>query len=132
MTNVSPHTLEQRESKKLIRHFTHLMGNDTSGSIFSELFTDAEQIMFVKRLAVILMLEKGYSMYRISKTMRVSETTVTRIAEAFETGRYNSLITTYHNYPRVDREDFLRIIETLLRAGLPPRDQHRWKHILKD
>lgn len=132
MTNVSPHKLRKNESKKLVRHFTQLMSTDSNGSIFCELFTEAEQTMLVKRLAIILMLERGYSMYRISKTMHVSDTTVARIAHEYERCRYTSLIAAYQKYSHSNREDLWNALETLLRVGLPPRDQHRWKYILRD
>ena len=47
-------------------------------TIVEELFTETEYIMLAKRLAIILLITKGVSKYRISKNLKVSISTVLR------------------------------------------------------
>lgn len=62
---------------------------DTSGFI-QELLTPTEQVMITKRLAIAFLLAKKYEYREISKILRVSTSTVSRVAYSYKEGKYFS------------------------------------------
>src|SRR3989344_399934 len=60
--------------------------------VFYEFFTYTERAMFAKRLAVIAMLDRGVSSYAISEVLRMSPSTVDRMALKHERGKYTAII----------------------------------------
>lgn len=99
-------------------------------SILHEFFTASEQVMFIKRLAMIMMLEKGYSKYRIAHSLAVSESTVKLIAVAFKAGRYDILIGATRKKD-FDKEAFWKTVEVILRCGMPSMGSDRWQSWLR-
>lgn len=49
------------------------------GNFFDEFFTRTEKIMFAKRLAIAVLLAKGYDFISVSKTLKVSTATVLKV-----------------------------------------------------
>ena len=134
MTNVSKRKLKNDFQDKLFQQLSKLVTSankkQTEGFL-SALFTESEKIMFIKRLAVILLLSKEHSAYRISQTLKMSESTVNNIRLKHEIGLYNSIISLAQK-KEFDTEQFWNTIEILLRAGLPPRGKDRWKSTLRN
>lgn len=63
------------------------------GRIFlKQFFTQSEQIMFAKRLAVIAMLTTGTSYYEISRSLKVSTSTVSRFDDAIGNGAFSEVV----------------------------------------
>jgi len=132
MTNVSKKKLNTEQQKELRKQIVSLFAatdKRTAEGLFSELFTETEQIMFFKRLAVVALIEKGFSCYRISKTLKVSETTVQQIFVKYDDGGYEKLCGLLCT-PKFNSEKFWKTLETLLQAGMPPMGRGRWKSIL--
>lgn len=91
MPHVSAKVLPDKTLIFLERRLFHaLADNNTKGMrrVFGELFTKTERVMFAKRLEIILLIEHGVSTHHISKTLRVSPSTVARFEQALEQGRY--------------------------------------------
>jgi len=133
MTNISKRYLSTKQKAELSKQIVKLFATihkSNAGAFFKEFFTEAEQIMFIKRLAIIMMLEAGYSKYRIGKTILVSESTVSSASLKYQSGAYSEMlkITRTKDF---DKEKFWEVLEVLLRAGLPPRGRGRWKQALK-
>ena len=131
MTNVSKRKLNKTQYRKLKKQLTDLFAQSDRKNaelIFSDLFTEVEQIMYIKRLAAIVMLDGGYSRYRISKTLLLSQSTVQGMWEKFEAGAYTHL-TKRTRSKSFDTEAFWQTVEVLLRGGLPPIGKGRWDHI---
>jgi len=131
MTNVSKNKLSQDVRDKLFTQFTSLFTNANQkhiSSLFEALFTDSEKIMFIKRLAVVLMISEGYSTYAISKTLKVSDGTARTLKSKFLKGEYDVLIsvTKQKNF---DNTQFWASIEILLRLGMPSYGKDRWKSL---
>ena len=130
MTHVSRKKLSKEARNKLFTQFVGVFSKGKKGEqkdLFASLFTDAEEIMFVKRVAVIFLLLEGYSTYRISKTLIVSDSTVRNIQKQCETGRFDPIIAEMRK-KNFDREKFWNTLDTILRLGMPPRvDSSRWK-----
>ena len=134
MTNVSKKKLSNQQQQQLKSQFVDLLAavdQDSSRCFFNELFSEAEQIMLMKRLAIILLLQEGYSKYRIAQTLQVSESTVLEQAKQVELGRYRGLLK-LSKAKTFDAQKFLDVLETLLQAGLPPQGKGRWKKALRN
>ncbi len=131
MTNVSKRKLDRSVQKKLLKQITNLFTSVTSRTaqpVFEGLFTESEQVMFVKRFAMVLMLERGYSRYRISKTLDLSETTVNRIYLRYEEGEFEALIKVVRR-KEFNSKAFWNTVEVVLRGGMPPMGRDRWRSL---
>ncbi len=133
MTHISKHNLDSKIQSQLFDQFTTMFvvtEEKQLGKILNALFTDSEKIMFIKRLAIILLLREEYSTYAIAKILRVSDSTVREMRTRYTNGKYDSLL----GVPRkktLRKKDFLDTLEIFLQAGLPPRGKGRWKRLFK-
>ncbi|CAN5123258.1 hypothetical protein BH11PAT3_BH11PAT3_0350 [soil metagenome] len=90
----------------------------------SELFTATEKIMLAKRLAAILLVEKGMPQHLVAKELHMSISTISIIALKVESGKYRAI----RNIAGTSKGDLLDQIEKLLLLGMPPRTgRGRWK-----
>lgn len=55
---------------------------------FRELLTPTEKIMLGKRLVAISMLSQGFSSYQVSKTLKLSQTTLSKFQARLEKGGF--------------------------------------------
>ena len=97
--------------------------------LFESLFTDTEKIMFIKRLAIILMISQEHSSYSIGKALHVSNSTVRSLKEKFLKGEFDILVgaTRKKNF---DSKKFWETMDVLLRLGMPSyNDKDRWKFL---
>ena len=133
MTNVSKRALAPEVKKKLFQQFSSLFvaaGEKQMSRMFLELFTESEQIMFIKRVGIIMMLSEQYSNYSIAKTLEVSEATVRTAKEKFLAGEYQSIAGATKR-STFDSEKFWSVLGVVLRGGLPPMvGKGRWKSVL--
>jgi uncharacterized protein YerC len=84
MPQISRYPLDKNFEKLLFEQFWALVAEvDTSklaASVFSDLFTTTEQVMFAKRLAVAVLLVRGKSPTEIRSSLKVSFTTIGSVA----------------------------------------------------
>src|SRR3989344_1715740 len=78
--------------KQLIRVLSDLSRDESKNVFVSELLTYTERIMLAKRLAVLLMLKRGNTMYEIAQKLKVSSSTVARLENAMDRGKFKSLL----------------------------------------
>jgi uncharacterized protein YerC len=133
MTHISKKKLSTNDTSVLHGKMFALLASldrKNSPSFFGELFSEAEQIMLIKRLAVIILLHEGYSTYRISHTLHMSPSTTERMKRRYERKEYQHIISVYTNEPKIAR-GISRILDILLTAGLSPRGKGRWKRVLQ-
>lgn len=132
MTNVSKRVLSSRHKKQLFEQFASLFAVSNTRTItylFTDLCTDVEQTMLVKRLAAILMLHANYSRYRIAQTLCMSESTVCEIQKKFDQGTYSHIICATKQ-KQFEKEQFWETVESLVRLGMPSMGKDRWKGIV--
>ena len=91
-----------------------------------ELFTRTEKIMFAKRLTLIYLLSCNTPFETITKTLRISPTTVSKFSLALDKGKHKNTLAILGRKGKL-----LDIMEKLLRAGLPPQGRGRWKKIYR-
>ena len=122
MTNVSLRSLSSSDQAALMRQLGNIFTNNTltqSHLLFSELLTPAEQILLIKRLAIILLIHEKQSLYRIADTLDVSANTVRSHKLKYQKGIYHSIVKRAHK-KSFDSQKFWHVVDTVLRAGLPP------------
>ncbi|MEK7132623.1 MAG: Trp family transcriptional regulator [Patescibacteria group bacterium] len=88
------------------------------------ILTSTERIMLAKRLAIITMLERDQSYYRIEQTLNVSGSTIGRLHKRLVAGDFDPLCRVFGR-----NLSFLNYLEIFLSAGMPsiggPRHQKR-------
>lgn len=131
MTNVSAQQIPAKQQDKLLAELVLMTQSCTSKKaekILTELLSDSEKIMLVKRLAAIIMLAEGVSQYRVAQTLKLSTASVRTYRVDMKVGRYDTIVATVKN-KHFDKKKFFTLLETLLRAGMPPRTGDRWQHV---
>ena len=99
-------------------------------TVLMEILGKEEQIMTAKRMAVIVLILEGFSSYKISHLLKLSESTVASIAKRVNDGEYSIIIQTLgkskKNYFKV-----LEAVDSILHLGgiLPHYnglDRYKW------
>jgi len=128
MPHISKNRLNQQVFNKVMFQFaeTFKEADSRSNTVFvvNELFTKTEKIMFAKRIAIIYLLDKNVSFEKISNTLRISHTTISKYSLALEQGKYKQLMMVI-----TKKGKLLDSLEKLLQMGLPPIRKGRWKNI---
>ena len=90
-----PHVSKQKLEEKTLGEIETLLISlvaDTSirthRLILREILTDTERLMIGKRLAMLMLIEKGISTFHISNLIKVSPSTVARFETKVEHGSY--------------------------------------------
>lgn len=133
MAHVSKKKLSEPTERALRNKLIEVLkviGRDRSVKFaLNELLTFTESTMLSKRLAIVYLIYKDKSILDISETLNVSSSTVLRLWRLYDRGKYNNLQKIF----KILEPSLLEIIETLLRAGMPPIvGKGRWKDYLSD
>jgi len=133
MVRISKNPLPEKVERELIKQLSALIvaqqkSRESENLIFN-LFTPAERTVFIKRVGIISLLSRGYSHYAISNALEVSETTVAKVAQDLERGKYKIIVESIQR--KEYRESMLGILESLLTFGLPGQPQKRLRETIK-
>jgi uncharacterized protein YerC len=83
MTQVSKRPLDKTVYARIfeifLSSFAEIKSKDKAKTFLEELFSNSEQIMISKRLAIAFLLTKNYSFEAISKLLKVSLTTICHV-----------------------------------------------------
>jgi uncharacterized protein YerC len=133
MTNVSKKSLKKSVKDKISKQFSGLIADinksDKSSLFINEFFTESEEIMLTKRLAVIFMLLEEFSPTSIISLLKVSPSTVNKISVTLDRGGHSSIKTYLGN--KKNKVKFQYNLEVILRAGMPPMGRGRWKDVFE-
>ena len=84
MTQVSKRLMSSQLKDKVDRTFWETVvktnKHEDAALFFSDLFTQAERVNFVKRLSIAVLLHKGYDWRSIGDLLKVSLTTIAKVA----------------------------------------------------
>ena len=84
--------------------------------------------MLAKRFAVIYLLSEEVPTSYIAESLGMSYSTIFRMSLKYDIGRYSLLLGAI----KQEKSDLWRILEKILRAGLPPRTgRGRWKFLYR-
>lgn len=130
MTHISKFKMKDRVKQRISANLANALlesGVAQGRAMLDTLLTPTERIMLAKRLAIIVMLEREYSYYRIMKTLKVSTSTIKRLHRNLETGQYRFVQRALGK--KSSSLTFLELLEVFLAAGMPsiagPRHQKR-------
>lgn len=135
MPHISQKKPVRKTSETIYRELRRLLSRTGKGNmnILDDLFTETERLMLAKRCAVILMVERDVSHYAIWNSLKVSSSTVSRIAKECEEGKHQSvreLARTTHlgsKHPGpVPRQTI-----TFLEAVLSPTSKKMWQSMFQ-
>jgi len=128
MVNISKKKLKGKIADQIHNNFIKIIVRleGKKGSLFiEELFTPAEKIVFAKRLAALLMLEKGLSSYKVERLLNLSSSTTARMKKDLHCGKYPSIkIITCR---KKENDKFWKDLESFIRLGMPEMGKNRWK-----
>lgn len=132
-----PHLSRKRVKKHTFKRMTDEFVNAVSElktkqeikGFMKELLTPTEQVMFAKRLAVIMMLKRGYPFQAVEKTLKISSSTSLRFWKMTKTQPFTFLLKDMKK--REAKKKFWEELERLSRFGLPPRGKGRWANVYR-
>ncbi|MES2135160.1 MAG: Trp family transcriptional regulator [Patescibacteria group bacterium] len=131
MPHVSKHPLKEEIANSIYKEFRKtlltLKYRKVDSPFLDEFFTNTERIMLAKRLAIIALLLRGMSPYRIQKTLMISPSTIARLQLKLERGKLKRVEEILRE--SLELKGFWEKIETLLEIALPPRGKGRWKFL---
>jgi uncharacterized protein YerC len=132
MPHISSKKLKQEHLQKLYNEFNLTLEKSAKKSwtkfFLSDFLTNTEKTMLAKRFAVIFLLSKGIPVSYIAESLHMSETTIFRMYNKYDIGKYSSILKIMSQ----ENKNIWIILEKILRAGLPPRaGRGRWKFLYK-
>jgi uncharacterized protein YerC len=127
MPHVSKKLLEKNKyleiNKQLYKNIDSLVRNGKTTLVVNELLTKTEKLMLSKRLAIIVLIDKGETIYAIENSLKVSPSTVARISKNYEAGEFDQLLKELRSYeglwyqlskivpPKVGRDRFKNFLK---------------------
>lgn len=127
MTKVSRRLLDNDLENRIFEVFTksivELKNPEDVKSFLSDLLSPVERIMLVKRLAIAILLTKGYTYEMIDDALKVSHTTIMRISFWLKYGENNGYKKVIDNFLKQQKkeESLDKIEEILLKLSGPKR-----------
>jgi uncharacterized protein YerC len=127
MTHVSKRKIGSQIEKRIVDAFMDALFSTSVArgkARVHSILTPTERIMLAKRLAIITMLERDQSYYRIEQTLNVSISTIKRLHERLMAGEFDPLCRIFNR-----NLSLINYLEIFLSAGMPaiagPRAQKR-------
>lgn len=139
MTNVSKKQIKPKIKQKIDDQFCFLLSEikneKEGGSFFNEFFSESERMMFVKRLAIIIMLDSGYTFSDIGNFLKVSKDTISKIEMDRYSGEYDFVLGKINKEVKKGRKNrkFNEFLEGLVSVIDMPAyvGDDRWKGLKK-
>ncbi|MDA8597183.1 helix-turn-helix domain-containing protein [Candidatus Pacebacteria bacterium] len=130
-----PHISKQRLNKKvaddLFNQLVLLVApTDTAVArkVLGDLLTATEKVMLAKRLAAILLISEGASMYAIATRLQLSTSTVKRMYTNENDAAYVDVLSVMQK-KKLEQEKFWNLIDSFVRLGMPSMGKDRWKSL---
>jgi uncharacterized protein YerC len=130
MAFVSKNKVSDKVAEHIFGQLSEVFLANTTKKEFSflidNLFTPTEKMMFAKRVAVVALLVHGYSTYKISRMLKMSSSTISKVRSQLEIGRLKHLEKIFER--KKYRESFIGTLETIF-SIMPARvGDDRYKH----
>jgi uncharacterized protein YerC len=133
MTQVSKIPLRKEVEKRvyeiLMISIAQAKASDTVQKLLDDLLSPTERLMLAKRLAIALLLLKKYDQRVISRWLKVSLTTVSKVSLTLQTGKGGYQLIIGSMVRKEELHAFLRKIDDALADLLPPagRNWSNWR-----
>lgn len=136
MAHVSTKRIKKKVASELADQFLTFLAlahtKHEARILAHELFSQTERVMLAKRLAVVVLLVRGYSFSQIEKALGVTAQTVARIWKETKEGRYHHIMRyARKNAGHFKKESPLDAFIRILHVGMPPRAGRRWQTLGK-
>ncbi|MBI2609870.1 hypothetical protein HYW53_01710 [Candidatus Giovannonibacteria bacterium] len=132
MPHVSKRKLKKKVYSKIetnfIEVFLKFRSRKETSLLLNDLLTRTERVMLSKRIAIVLMLESGYSFSTIERTLKVTKQTIVRFMKMRKSGKFRYLEAKKESK---ENDSLIEFLEKFLQAGLPPRGKGRWARFYK-
>ena len=133
MPHISSKKLKKEHLQKLYNEFSIALEKSARKLwvkfFLNDFLTRTEKIMLAKRFAVIYLLSKKVPASYIAEAFYMSPATIFRMLLKYDICKYSSLLKAIKDQ---NNKDIWKILEKILRAGLPPIvGRGRWKFLYK-
>ena len=119
--------IESVLSDQLLSFIAAAQTRNEAAVLATELLTETERTMLAKRLAVVVMLERGYSFQEVERSLKVTPQTVSRLWRKRKNDEFKKICRYARNYTshfkRGDR--FLQVLEDWLTISGTIKAKHR-------
>ena len=141
MPHVSQKRLKQETFRSMRNSFINLMAAPRNPHLtqmlLNDVLTATERVMIAKRLAAIVMLCRGYSVYKIHMVLKLSPSTVAILERRLENGAFPYLDSLFRGTRskklRKEAENFWDSLYKIILMGMPPRTgKGRWKFLFEE
>lgn len=125
MTKVSKRILNKELEKYIfelfIKTIVEMKDAELTQNYFDDLLSPTERIMLIKRLAIAILLTKGYTYDKIDETLKVSRSTIMTVSYFLKNGKsgYQQVVNKILEAEK--REELLDKIEEILIRLSPPK-----------
>lgn len=119
MVRLNKNFLTDQQLDKLFSQFSKLLNykdQDRVDDILGEILGPEERIMIAKRLAIIILLMEGKSLYSISRNLKISPATAQKIKFGVDTNRYQNILRKLGK-SKTDYFAILDAIDSILHLG---------------
>ncbi len=127
MVNISKNAMQPQIAKHIQDQFADLfVANETKKdfkNVLFELLSTKERIMLAKRIAIVELLTKEYSTYKISRLLKVSNATISSVSTNMELGKLNTICEIVKR--RSKRGKIVHTLEEILTFGFPGNPQRK-------
>lgn len=119
MVRLNKNLLSDIQLGNLFSQFSKILNSkdqDGVSSILEEILGPEERIMIAKRLALIILVVEGHSLYSISKNLKISSATAQRVKIQVDNNHYKNVL---HKLGKSKRDYFaiLDAIDSILHLG---------------
>ncbi len=136
MTHISKKKIKKEVANELSDQFLTFLSlartKQDARVLASELLSQTERVMLAKRLAVVVLLVRGYSFSQIEESLGVTHQTISRLWSDTKNGRYEKIMCYAHKHTRhFKHESALDVFIRVIHLGMPPRSGKRWQKLDK-
>ncbi|PIR83101.1 hypothetical protein COU19_02295 [Candidatus Kaiserbacteria bacterium CG10_big_fil_rev_8_21_14_0_10_56_12] len=135
MTHISSKRLKKGVATELADEFiTFLTAAQTrrdARALANELLSQTERVMLVKRLAIVVLLVRGYSFTQIADTLGVTRQTIVRVWRSTKDGHYDKIAAYARKYTaHFKHQTAIYTFINALHIVAPPRlGKGRWRSL---
>ncbi|MCD5382272.1 MAG: Trp family transcriptional regulator [Candidatus Pacebacteria bacterium] len=119
MVRLNRNILTNKQLESLFRQFTTAISpGDPSRAeeVLTELLGFEERLMLAKRLAAVVLLVEGVSMYKVGQQLKLSQSTVSALAVKLKKGHFDSTLQQVSKTKK-DYFSFLDTLDSILHMG---------------
>jgi len=135
MPHVSKKRIKKEVATELADQFLTFLSITQSKAeariLANELLSQTERVMLAKRLAIVVLLVRGYSFTQIGESLGVTPQTITRVWKSLKDGKYQKIARYARERTRhFKQEAFMDAFIRIIHIGMPPRvGRGRWKSL---